>query len=136
MKRSPYLSRTVRRLTFIAVAIGLPCSIVDLTQAQAPFFQGKTVTIIQGTEAGGHTGQVATFEVSPGEIAALAFARAAGEEICTLVRMRERRGQRGQHDQAGCRHASRCRDVPAHAANLSTARRPPRPTLSDHARTM
>src|SRR3954454_15706033 len=69
------------------------------------------------------TGQVAAFEVSPGEIAAWAFARATGEEICTLVGMCERRRQRGQDDQARCRRASRCRDVPAHAANLSTARR-------------
>ena len=64
MKRSPYLSRSVRRLAFIAVAIGLPCSIVELTQAQAPFFQGKTVTIIQGRDPGG-TGDLRTKALVP-----------------------------------------------------------------------
>jgi len=53
MKHSTYLSRSVRILAFITVVIGLACSNVKLTHAQASFFQGKTITIIQGRDPGG-----------------------------------------------------------------------------------
>lgn len=53
MKHSLYLSRSVRLVARIALAIALLCSVVERTHAQAPFFQGKTVTIIQGRDPGG-----------------------------------------------------------------------------------
>ena len=53
MKHWPYLSRSVQLFAFIAAAIALMCSAVEPSHAQAPFFQGKTVTIIQGRDPGG-----------------------------------------------------------------------------------
>ena len=64
MKHSPYWSRSGRLVAFIAVVIGLPCSIVELTHAQAPYFQGKTITIIQGRDPGG-TGDLRTKALVP-----------------------------------------------------------------------
>ncbi len=53
MKHWPYLSRSAQVFPFIAAAIALMCSAVEPAHAQAPFFQGKTVTIIQGRDPGG-----------------------------------------------------------------------------------
>jgi tripartite-type tricarboxylate transporter receptor subunit TctC len=64
MMHSTYLSRSARLLAFIAVVIGLACSNVGLTHAQAPFFQGKTITIIQGRDPGG-TGDLRTKALVP-----------------------------------------------------------------------
>ena len=64
MTHSNCLSQSVRLLAFIGAVSGLPCSIVELTHAQAPFFQGKTVTIIQGRDPGG-TGDLRTKALVP-----------------------------------------------------------------------
>ena len=53
MKHWPCLSRSVQLFALIAAAIALMCSAVEPSLAQAPFFQGKTVTIIQGRDPGG-----------------------------------------------------------------------------------
>jgi len=64
MNRWPYLPYSALRLALASATLALIGLAVEPIHAQAPFFQGKTVTIIQGRDPGG-TGDARTKALVP-----------------------------------------------------------------------
>ena len=64
----------MKNIRTLASVIALISSVILLSTssfAQTPFYQGKTITIVQGTEAGGHCGEVSTMVLVPEVIKAI-----------------------------------------------------------------
>jgi hypothetical protein len=86
VKYAPILSQLMKRAVLGVSTIVFFCAMVSFVAAQASFFQGKTITLIQGRDPGGsgdfRTKAVAT-EIDPALLRGEIDARATGADTVT-----------------------------------------------------